>query len=93
MSFVINVENIKCHGCANSIRKKLMETDAVQDVVVDVDSQTITIDAPESLISKLKVTLHDMGYPEQGTSHGFDAAKTKAKSFVSCAIGRMSEST
>jgi len=38
------------------------------------------------LLSKLK----SMGYPEQGSVSGLDAGLANAKSFVSCAIGRVS---
>jgi hypothetical protein len=31
-----------------------------------------------------------MGYPERGTLHGLSAGVANAKSFVSCAIGRIS---
>ena len=91
MSLTIEVENIKCGGCANSIRKQLLKDEAVTGVSVDVDEQTITVEAPSEMLISLIEKLHDMGYPERGTAHGFDAAKTKAKSFVSCAIGRMSD--
>ena len=91
MSFIIEVENIKCGGCANSIRKNLLKNCAVKDVVVNVEAQTITIDTDLELLEVIKDQLHSMGYPERGTAHGFDAAKTKAKSFVSCAIGRMAD--
>ena len=33
--------------------------------------------------------LLQLGYPESGTAEGIAAAKAKAKSFVSCAVGRM----
>jgi copper chaperone len=91
MVLEINVENIKCGGCANSIRKKLLLENSVNSVDVDVDNQRVIVDAPQSALELLKFKLHSMGYPERGTSHGLDAAKTKAKSFVSCAIGRMSD--
>jgi copper chaperone len=38
------------------------------------------------LIAKLK----SMGYPEQGSVSGLNAGLANAKSFVSCAIGRVS---
>jgi copper chaperone len=40
----------------------------------------------EALVAKLK----SMGYPEHGSVSGFDAGLANAKSFVSCAIGRVS---
>ena len=33
--------------------------------------------------------LRSMGYPETGTAQGLGAAVADAKSFVSCAIGRL----
>jgi hypothetical protein len=30
-----------------------------------------------------------LGYPEIDSVHGFDSTKAKAKSFVSCAYGKM----
>jgi copper chaperone len=33
--------------------------------------------------------LRAMGYPEKGSLHGLQAGVANAKSFVSCAIGRM----
>jgi len=37
----------------------------------------------------LAKVLLDLGYPEIDSVEGFDSAKAKAKSFVSCAIGKM----
>ena len=39
----------------------------------------------QTVIDKLK----SMGYPEKGSVAGIEAGITNAKSFVSCAIGRM----
>lgn len=89
---IFNVENIKCGGCANSIQSKLKEMDGITEVDVDIENGIVDIktnsddDATRELLSK---KLHDMGYPEEGTTEGFDAVKTKATSFVSCAVGRM----
>jgi len=39
----------------------------------------------------VKETLKNMGYPESGSQKGLEAFGSKAKSYVSCAIGRMSQ--
>ncbi len=89
---IFNVENIKCGGCANSIQSKLKEIDEVTEVHVDIENGVVDIhtdkedDAIRTMLSK---KLHAMGYPEVGTTEGFDAVKTKATSFVSCAVGKM----
>jgi copper chaperone len=92
----LQVENIKCGGCASSIRKGLLSDTRVKDVNVDVEQGKISIDvsanssaADESIRNELAAALLKMGYPESGTAEGIRAAKAKAKSFVSCAIGRV----
>lgn len=80
----ITVENIKCGGCINSIKTALMKINGVENVNIDKDTETITINGTaerEFLIQ----TLSKLGYPEKGNN---DLLK-KAKSFVSCAIGKM----
>ncbi len=90
MTYEITVENIKCGGCASTITRRLNELDAVSDCQVDVETGMVSISGDES--SKLEVTqlLLNLGYPESGTAEGLKAAKAKAKSFVSCAVGKMS---
>jgi len=92
----LQLENIKCEGCASSIRKGLLSDARVRDVNVDVEQGKISIEMSadsseqdESARSELAAALLKMGYPESGTAEGIRAAKAKAKSFVSCAIGRV----
>ena len=89
MQHIIEVENIKCGGCANTITGKLSKLDDVSNVLVDVEHGRITLEAPEHSRAQLVAVLLAAGYPEQGSIEGIRAAKAKAKSFVSCAIGRM----
>lgn len=90
MSYEISVENIKCGGCANTITNKLNNMDKVNSSEVDVENGTITVNADESTKEEVAQLLLKIGYPESGTAAGLKAAKAKAKSFVSCAIGKMS---
>ena len=90
MKHIIDVENIKCGGCANTIETRLQKIDAVTQVSVDVEQGQVTIEAADDSREQLVETLLASGYPEQGTAAGLKAAKAKAKSFVSCAIGKMS---
>ena len=93
MSFTIDVENIKCGGCANSIRKGLLEDERVNDVSADIESGRVTIDGNPDLHQELSSKLAGMGYPESGSVEGLKAAAAKAKSFVSCAVGRLDDSS
>ncbi len=90
MEYTIDVENIKCGGCANTIQKRLIETHDLDQVEVDIElgriTATSTVEGQEDLIGE---TLLALGYPKQGSVEGLGHVKAKAVSFVSCAIGRM----
>ena len=89
MSYTIAVENIKCGGCASSIRKGLLEDEQVSEVDVDIEGGTVTVEGPTDDRDRVALKLARMGYPEVGSVEGMKAAAAKAKSFVSCAIGRI----
>jgi len=89
MNIQIQVENIKCGGCAGTIKKKLMEDSRVSNVEVDIEQGVVSVDADGDVTSELVSMLLKLGYPQTGTTEGIAAAKAKAKSFVSCAIGKV----
>ena len=84
------VENIKCGGCASSIRKGLMQVEGVESAEVDVENGAVEVTAPESAADAIREKLAHMGYPEVGSVSGLRSAGARAKSFASCAVGRMS---
>ncbi len=91
MKVSIEVENIRCGGCANTISKKLTAIEGVDAVDVAIEDQTVTIDSiDDSVLDEVVAALYKMGYPERGSVKGVDALKEKAKSVVSCAIGKVS---
>jgi copper chaperone len=90
MTYQINVENIKCGGCASTIRSKLEAMAGVDRIDVDIEAGIVSIDGSEDTREAVTARLLKLGYPESGTAEGIAAAKAKAKSFVSCAVGRMS---
>jgi len=85
----ITVENIKCGGCSGSITKKLVSAFDTENIEVNIEQGIITIDVDDIRRDEVVKVLLDLGYPETGSVEGFDSAKAKAKSFVSCAIGKM----
>jgi len=89
MNIEITVENIKCGGCAGSIKKKLLADARVKSVDVDIEQGVVAIEATENDKNDFSEMLLKMGYPESGTAEGIEAVKAKAKSFVSCAIGQV----
>jgi len=86
----IHVENIKCGGCAKSIIKGLTSIEGLSHIVIDQEQQMVSVVADESLRAAVVSKLKSMGYPEHGSVSGLDAGLVNAKSFVSCAIGRIS---
>lgn len=96
MKISLLVENIKCGGCANGIKQKLSTIDGVENVTVEVEAGQvdfdIATDEQELVTSEVKQTLLAMGYPEKGSVEGLKAAGAKAKSYVSCAVGKMGSS-
>lgn len=89
MTYSVQVENIKCGGCANTIKTRLEDLAGVESAEVDVEQGTVTLQADDSTREEVVSTLLKLGYPEAGSAEGIAAAKAKAKSFVSCAVGRI----
>jgi copper chaperone CopZ len=83
----IQIENLKCGGCANTIKKGLLKLDGITDVEINIDTSEVQISTDDNeLIIAVKEKLSSMGYPEVGESN---TVLKKAKSYVSCAVGRI----
>jgi len=70
--------------------KGLSAIDGLSNIVIDRDLQMVSVTADESQRDAIAAKLKSMGYPEYGSVSGLDAGLANAKSFVSCAIGRVS---
>ena len=93
MAYTIAVEDIKCGGCANTIRSKLVEQELARVVDVDIQLGEVHVHGNPEWRTQVAAALAKMGYPEVGSVEGMKAAAAKAKSFVSCAIGRIDNAT
>jgi len=81
------IQNLKCNGCANTITNKLGSLHNVSNVIVNVEEGSVSFSYEDELaLLNAKEALKINGYPEEGEDNSFG---TKAKSFVSCAVGRM----
>lgn len=89
MSLVFELANVKCGGCANSIRKAVMEFPDASVIALDPASGRLEVDAAADQRDAIAQRLKQLGYPEQGTVEGIAAMAASAKSFVSCAVGRI----
>lgn len=89
MKRTFEVENVKCNGCANTLKKKLADDFGDIDVSLDVFPRRITLDIQDSDIDKLRNVLKSIGYPMSDEKlDTIDNITTKAKSFISCATGK-----
>lgn len=90
MKKTLEVQNVKCGGCAGTLKKALAEDFGEVEVDLEATPRKITLDVEDSQMENLKLKLRSIGYPlttdELSTLENVNA---KAKSFVSCAIGKM----
>jgi len=84
------VLNIKCEGCANTIKKALSSDFEYIDIDLTKEPRIVTVDIKsDEDEEKLKTILRSLGYPLKDDN----LSKTqeiglKTKSFVSCAVGK-----
>jgi copper chaperone CopZ len=85
----IIVDNIKCGGCAGTITKKLNAKFNTDSTDVNIEQGVVSINLDNNKRDEMAKILLGLGYPEIDSVQGLNSAKAKAKSFVSCAIGKM----
>ena len=90
MKQTFEVLNVKCGGCANTLTTKLAKEFGEVTVNLEIEPRQITLDVEDANIPALREALKGLGYPmsdeDLTTMEGFT---TTAKSFVSCAVGKM----
>ena len=90
MKETFEVENVKCGGCASTLKKSLAESFGEVEVDLESTPRRITLDLDPARHDELKLALRKLGYPLTTDELGrFETVGAKAKSFVSCAIGKM----
>jgi copper chaperone len=81
------IQNLKCHGCTHTITIKLSDLEGIKDVVVNHTACTVSFLYDDgTALTLAKILLYKLGYPIVGDKN---LITTKAKSFVSCAVGRI----
>lgn len=89
MKTTLEIQNLKCDGCAHTVITKLSNIDGIDKVSVETEISTVTFFYQnDNNILEAKQLLNKIGYPVVGEKN---ALTTKAKSFVSCAIGKMNK--
>ena len=81
----IFVENINCGGCMTSIKNALEKIKGIIKVDINKDEEKISLTGDQYQLSEVIDSLNSMGYPQKGENSLFK----QAKSYVSCAVGKM----
>ena len=88
MKQTIEVQNLRCGGCANTITKKLNTVPNLSEIEVDIEQSKISFKyESDEDVSAAKQKLKSLGYP---TVDEDNSIVDKGKSFVSCATGKLS---
>lgn len=88
METTLYIQNLKCGGCANTITKNLTSLEGIENIIVNVEESAVVFSySNENQLTAVKDKLKALGYPEDGEANSLSS---KAKSYVSCAIGKMS---
>ena len=87
MNTILEIQNLKCGGCANTIENKLERIHGVDAVAVlpEKGEVRITHQDETDLVAAI-YKLNQLGYPLDSEGNTFGK---KASSYLSCALGRM----
>ena len=89
MKNTLKIQNLKCGGCANTIVTQLSKLEGISEVIVNNDTDEVNfVTSSENKIEVVKNKLSHLGYPIVGD---VNSLPKQAKSFVSCAVGRLSK--
>ena len=85
--------NIKCGGCANTVKESLREDFGEVEVDLEKEPRVVTVEIKDEEHEQLfRKKMRGLGYPMDDENLGaFTATGLKAKSFVSCAVGKMNQ--
>lgn len=87
MRTTVHIQNLKCSGCENTIINRLSEVKNISEVEVNQDDETVSFDYHTYHdFVRAKHVLSAIGCPIVGADNKL---KTKAQSYISCAIGRI----
>ena len=88
MKTTVIIQNLKCAGCMGTITKNIGTIEGVSDVHIKLEDAALSYEytSVDNLVLVQK-KLAQLGYPIDGDKNTLGS---KAKSYVSCAIGKMS---
>jgi copper chaperone CopZ len=83
---ILELENLDCEGCANSIRRVLLRQPGVLSVHVEIKTAQLHISCEDDLDrSHIISVLENLGYPTLGKNSMLHIARAK----LSCQLGKI----
>ncbi|MEY5049828.1 MAG: hypothetical protein RLZZ175_3187 [Bacteroidota bacterium] len=83
----IIIANLKCGGCATTIKNDLLKLNGVNEVSVDIENDAVNVNYNDDLDRNIIIDkLHSLGYPEATAENGL---LLQIKSYASCMVGRI----
>lgn len=87
MKTTVKIQNLKCGGCEATILSELSKLNNIKNVSVNIEDSTVSLEhETESELNTIKSKLSKLGYP---TIDENNSLLKKAKSYASCAVGRI----
>ena len=87
----IIVANLKCNGCATTIKNELLKLNGISTVEVFNEKDMIKVSYDDNVERKVIIDkLHSLGYPEATEKNGL---LLQLKSYTSCMIGKVNNLT
>lgn len=85
----INIQNLKCGGCASTITKKISQMNCVKSVTVNIENASVFVELiDKKQLHEVKEKLSSLGYPEETEPNSFSK---RAKSMLSCSVGKITQ--
>lgn len=78
--------NIRCSGCATTIKNELLKIKGVENITVDIENDSIDLSYNDPDRDLIIHKLHSLGYPEATEKNGL---LLQLKSYSSCMIGKI----
>ena len=88
MNNQVIIQNLKCGGCAHTIITELDKLEGVSGTAVNEETAEVTFDAELDKVEAVAKRLDELGYPIENDPNSI---LKKAKSYVSCAVGRINK--
>lgn len=83
---ILDLENLDCEGCANSVRRSMLRQVGILSVHVEVKASRVHLSCEDDVDRKHIISvLEHLGYPALGRNSMLSMARAK----LSCELGKL----